>query len=201
MAGAEGAGSDAATRAEEKPSLNITSISPTKELRSPLTSDGNGELGGHWRCNGKALTRVQLSAVSDWDAVEAMMEAAYRERLLVRSEDHPVLMTQPIHSDRKQRERWSEILMEKFGAPALFFSTDAVLIWCVMCMLRAYACVCLLVTVPLLPQLCEWAHKWPHGRLRLRRHARCARARWLRPEARSVLQHSSATTQCGVMQR
>ena len=103
MAGAEGAGSDAATRAEEKPSLNITSISPTKELRSPLTSDGNGESGGHWRSNGKALTRVQLSAVSDWDAVEAMMEAAYRERLLVRSEDHPVLMTQPIHSDRKQR--------------------------------------------------------------------------------------------------
>ena len=61
--------------------------------------------------------------------VEATLNYAFKDRLVVRPREHPVMVAQSVLATREGREAWSQLLYEKFDSPAMFFATDAVLIW------------------------------------------------------------------------
>ena len=46
--------------------------------------------------------------VRDWDAVEAIWEHTLRKRLVVQSDEHPILLSEPVHVSARERakKRW-----------------------------------------------------------------------------------------------
>eukprot|EP00429_Kryptoperidinium_foliaceum_P010388 CAMPEP_0176004276 /NCGR_PEP_ID=MMETSP0120_2-20121206/1607_1 /TAXON_ID=160619 /ORGANISM="Kryptoperidinium foliaceum, Strain CCMP 1326" /LENGTH=398 /DNA_ID=CAMNT_0017336947 /DNA_START=102 /DNA_END=1298 /DNA_ORIENTATION=- len=63
-----------------------------------------------------------------WDAMESLWEHVYSKgNLNVRTEDHPVLMTEAPLNPRQNRDKIAEIFFETFRAPALFLAPPAVL--------------------------------------------------------------------------
>merc|ERR1739848_409461 len=65
--------------------------------------------------------------VSDWDAAEALLHHALRGRLMADPSEHPLMMAEPSFNTTALREKLSELVFEKFDAPAFFLSKDAVL--------------------------------------------------------------------------
>ena len=65
--------------------------------------------------------------VEDWDAVEAIWDHAFSKRLVIQSNEHPVLMAEPTHNTKEAREKMVELMFEKHGPPALFLAKTAVL--------------------------------------------------------------------------
>ena len=63
----------------------------------------------------------------DWDAVEAIWEHTLRKRLVVQSDEHPILLGEPVHVSRETREKMVELLFEKHNPPAVFLAKNPVL--------------------------------------------------------------------------
>jgi len=76
------------------------------DLTSPLDEDGD---------------------VRDWDAVEAIWEHTLRKRLVVQSDEHPILLSEPVHVSRETREKTVALLFEKHNPPAVFLAKTPVL--------------------------------------------------------------------------
>ncbi|CAM9156774.1 unnamed protein product [Phaeothamnion confervicola] len=66
-------------------------------------------------------------AVEDWDMLEKLWDHAVGPRLGIKTSDHPVLLTEKPFNTPHRRHRSTELIFEKYGAPALFVSKDAVL--------------------------------------------------------------------------
>lgn len=64
--------------------------------------------------------------VEHWDDMETIWRHVYSE-MKVKSEEHPVLLTEAPLNPRRNREKAAEIFFETFGAPALFVSAQAIL--------------------------------------------------------------------------
>jgi len=69
---------------------------------------------------------VEHGVVTDWEDMSRIWKTAYQD-LHVSSDDHPVLLTEAPLNPRRNREKAAEIFFEKFNAPALFVSMQAVL--------------------------------------------------------------------------
>ena len=65
--------------------------------------------------------------VRDWDAVEAIWEHALRKRLVVQSDEHPILLGEPVHVSRETREKMVALMFEKHDPPAVFLAKTPVL--------------------------------------------------------------------------
>lgn len=65
--------------------------------------------------------------VSDWELFEGLLNHALRNELRVDPREHALLLADPNHNGRKQRERLTEVLFEKFELPAVYLSRSAVL--------------------------------------------------------------------------
>ncbi|KAG1665661.1 hypothetical protein FOA52_005451 [Chlamydomonas sp. UWO 241] len=65
--------------------------------------------------------------LADWDAVEALWDHAFKDRLRINPAEYAMMMAEPSHNTRETREKMVEIMFEKFGCPALFLSRNAVL--------------------------------------------------------------------------
>ena len=65
--------------------------------------------------------------VQDWDVVEAIWEHTLRTRLVVQSDEHPILLGEPVNASRETREKMVELLFEKHNPPAVFLAKNPVL--------------------------------------------------------------------------
>ena len=62
--------------------------------------------------------------IEDWPAVERIVEGALRTQMRLGSlEEHPLLISEPTWQSKENRERWTELAFEGWGAPA-FYSVD-----------------------------------------------------------------------------
>jgi actin-related protein len=73
------------------------------------------------------VSAVEGGLVARWDEYEQLLTYTLRNMLGVKTEEHPVLLAEPSFNTRAQRERQTELLMEKLQVPALFVSKAAVL--------------------------------------------------------------------------
>ena len=65
--------------------------------------------------------------VSDWDSLERLWSHLLLSELRVDPQQHPVLLSEPVHNTREARERAATTMFETHSVPALFFSKNAVL--------------------------------------------------------------------------
>lgn len=70
---------------------------------------------------------LEHGIVTDWEDMERIWQYVYEQELKTLSEDHPVLLTEPPLNPRSNREDAAQILFEKFNAPAMYVSIQAVL--------------------------------------------------------------------------
>lgn len=70
---------------------------------------------------------MEHGVVKNWENMEAVWQHIYSDELKIRSEEHPVLLTEAPLNPYKNRERTAEIFFETFNVPALFISLQAVL--------------------------------------------------------------------------
>ena len=65
--------------------------------------------------------------VSDWDALERLWSHVLHTELRVDPQQHPLMLSEPVHTTAEIRERSASVFFEKHGVPALFMSKSAVL--------------------------------------------------------------------------
>ncbi|EFA84276.1 actin-like protein 6A [Heterostelium album PN500] len=70
---------------------------------------------------------LQDGLIKDWEAMEKIWNHAFRERLNINPNEHPILLAEPSFNTRQIREKVAELMFEKFHTPALFISKNAVL--------------------------------------------------------------------------
>ena len=65
--------------------------------------------------------------LEDWEAVEAIWEHALKKRLSIQTDEHPVLLSEPVHNSDAVRAKMVELMFEKHAPPALFLAKNPVL--------------------------------------------------------------------------
>jgi actin-like protein 6A len=65
---------------------------------------------------------LKLPVVEDWDALEALWESAYSDKLRLDPTEHPLLMVEPAWNTRSVREKLIEIAFEKYKVPAFYLA-------------------------------------------------------------------------------
>ena len=70
---------------------------------------------------------MEHGVVSNWEDMELLWQYMFQEGLGVTPEESPVLLTEPPQNPARTKERTAEIFFEKFNAPAVQFSSQAVL--------------------------------------------------------------------------
>lgn len=74
-----------------------------------------------------ALNPYLEGQVTDWDAFESLWEHSFRQCFRTTAIEHPLLLSESAWASSVDREKMAELAFEKFGAPALYFSSTAVL--------------------------------------------------------------------------
>jgi len=71
---------------------------------------------------------LEHGIVKDWEDMERVWAHAYsKECLSIKSEEHPVLLTEAPLNPHRNRERAAEVFFERFNAPALYVAPQAIL--------------------------------------------------------------------------
>src|SRR3990167_1074693 len=65
--------------------------------------------------------------VKDWDLMESLWGFGLNNRLRIDPKEYALLMVEPSFNTRQNREKLTELIFEKYEAPALFLAKDAVL--------------------------------------------------------------------------
>ncbi|KAM0905147.1 hypothetical protein ACQ4PT_017580 [Festuca glaucescens] len=74
------------------------------------------------------ISPMKDGSVTDWDVVDNIWNHAFRRRLLINPEEHPMLIAEPSTNSGQQREKAAELMFEKYKVPALFLAKNAVCI-------------------------------------------------------------------------
>ncbi|KAK9100258.1 hypothetical protein Scep_023688 [Stephania cephalantha] len=82
---------------------------------------------GYRRDHMEVISPIKDGIVADWDIVDSIWNHAFRERLLIDPQEHPMLLAEPSFNTPLQRERTAELMFEKYKVPALFLAKNAVL--------------------------------------------------------------------------
>eukprot|EP01119_Soliformovum_irregulare_P024022 TRINITY_DN8524_c0_g1_i1.p1 TRINITY_DN8524_c0_g1~~TRINITY_DN8524_c0_g1_i1.p1 ORF type:complete len:372 (-),score=62.39 TRINITY_DN8524_c0_g1_i1:754-1818(-) len=64
---------------------------------------------------------IERGVVIDWDAIEQLCNHAY-EQLLLSPQDQPILLTESYMAPRSQREKFFEMMFERFNVPAIYIA-------------------------------------------------------------------------------
>eukprot|EP00842_Homolaphlyctis_polyrhiza_P001598 jgi/Hompol1/2439/HPOL_002944-RA len=79
----------------------------------------------------RGLLRIRYAmehgVVHHWEDMEKIWHYVYHEELKIRTEEHPVLLTEAPLNPRHNRDKAAQIFFETFNAPAMFISIQAVL--------------------------------------------------------------------------
>lgn len=78
-------------------------------------------------CNVRVTFILFVSLVQDWDAVEQIWHYALERHLRINPAEHPLMIAEPTFASPAQREKFVEILFEKFQVPAVFLCKSPVL--------------------------------------------------------------------------
>ncbi|KAJ3636287.1 hypothetical protein Zmor_009029 [Zophobas morio] len=70
---------------------------------------------------------VEHGIVEEWADMELVWAFLYKEELMVKSEEHPVLLTEAPLNPHRNREQTAQLFFETFNVPALYISIQAVL--------------------------------------------------------------------------
>jgi actin-like protein 6A len=70
---------------------------------------------------------IQDGLVENWDLMEKLWDHAFKDRLRIQPEEHPMLLAEPSFNKEENREKMLEIMFEKYKVPAVFISKNAVL--------------------------------------------------------------------------
>ncbi|XP_051189571.1 actin-related protein 4 [Lolium perenne] len=73
------------------------------------------------------ISPMKDGTITDWDVVDNIWNHAFRRRLLINPEEHPMLIAEPSTNNGQQREKAAELMFEKYKVPALFLAKNAVL--------------------------------------------------------------------------
>jgi actin-related protein len=65
--------------------------------------------------------------VNDWEAYEHVWQSIYDQQLRVPANEMPLLLCEPVHQSKEQREQIAQLAFEKFDVPALFLAKNSVL--------------------------------------------------------------------------
>lgn len=65
--------------------------------------------------------------MEDWDGMEQIWHAAFRDNLRVDPTEHPLICTEPAWNTPEKREKMVELAFEKFDFPAFYLAKDAVM--------------------------------------------------------------------------
>ncbi|XP_066384321.1 actin-related protein 4-like [Miscanthus floridulus] len=75
----------------------------------------------------EVISPMKDGTVTDWDIVDNIWNHAFRRRLLINPEEHPMLIAEPSTNTAQQREKAAELMFENYKVPALFLAKNAVL--------------------------------------------------------------------------
>lgn len=70
---------------------------------------------------------IDHGVVQNFDHIEKLLDHIFTKELYVRPEDHPVLITQPPKNPQRDKEKFAELLFDKFNVPALYEEVHSVL--------------------------------------------------------------------------
>ncbi|KAJ2357897.1 NuA4 histone acetyltransferase subunit [Coemansia erecta] len=73
-----------------------------------------------WREGMEIGGPLENGLVQDWDVYEKIWEYAFKTRLRVRAEDHPILVSEAAWNTSEQREKLVELAFERFQSPAFY---------------------------------------------------------------------------------
>lgn len=65
--------------------------------------------------------------IENWDLFENLLNHTFNRELRLETKEHAIMFAEPNHNARKARERITELLFEKFDAPAMHLTKSAVL--------------------------------------------------------------------------
>ncbi|KAI9490446.1 actin family [Zychaea mexicana] len=80
-----------------------------------------------WRENMEVRHPLNDGLVNDWDALEQIWNASFRDMLRIDPTEHPLLCTEPAWNTTENREKFVELAFEKFSFPAFYLAKDAVM--------------------------------------------------------------------------
>lgn len=70
---------------------------------------------------------IKDGLVENWDLMEKLWDHAFKDRLRIQPEEHPMLLAEPSFNSEACREKMLELMFEKYKVPAVFISKNAVL--------------------------------------------------------------------------
>ncbi|KAJ2516047.1 NuA4 histone acetyltransferase subunit [Coemansia sp. RSA 1939] len=80
-----------------------------------------------WRAGMEVGGPMEDGLVKDWDVYEKIWEYAFKSRLRVRPEEHPVMVSEAAWNTSALRAKLVEMAFEKFGTPAFYVCKNPVL--------------------------------------------------------------------------
>lgn len=75
----------------------------------------------------EVVTPMSDGMVEDWDLFESLLDYIYKKGVQSESNLHPVLFSEPAWNERSRREKLTELVFEKYNAPAYFLCKSPVL--------------------------------------------------------------------------
>eukprot|EP01084_Bolivina_argentea_P245503 411039_1 len=70
---------------------------------------------------------IRFGQIHNWDDMEKLWKHTFDEELHVCSNEHPVLLTEPILNSRRNKEKMIEIMFETFNCPSYYAITQQLL--------------------------------------------------------------------------
>ena len=70
---------------------------------------------------------IERGITTNWDDMEKIWYYIFNQKLRVRPEEHPVVLTEPPLSPRANKETIAQIMFETFKTPAMYVAIQAVL--------------------------------------------------------------------------
>ncbi|KAL9649846.1 hypothetical protein ABK040_009659 [Willaertia magna] len=75
----------------------------------------------------ESIYDIETGELNNFDHVERIMHYVYDERLGIKSNDHPLLMSEVPYCSNTNREKLTSLMFEKFNLPSFFLSKQPVL--------------------------------------------------------------------------
>ena len=75
----------------------------------------------------KLTAPVEHGVIKEWEEMEKIWHHCYYNELKVPPEEHPCMLTEPPLTDRKTRERMTEMMFETFNVPSFYVGVQSVL--------------------------------------------------------------------------